>query len=249
MTCPTCGMSVPTGMFACPKCGTQVGAVAGVGMPGMPGMPNLPGAMGQMGAPRTSGLAIAGFVCSFFCSLLGLVLSILGYSECKRSNGMVKGTGLAIAGMVISGIFMIGGILAAIAIPAFMDYMHKSKKTEASLQMNKIGKNAKVYYITDGKFPVFDQPLTPATTCCGQPNNKCPVIPAQWQTEAWQALDFQADEPHLYQYSYKSDGTTLDAYAVGDLDCDGTAATYHLHLDAPNGNPRMVLEEPRPGTY
>ena len=35
------------------------------------------------------------------------------------------------------------GILAAVAIPAFMDYMKKSKKTEASLQLNKIMKNAK----------------------------------------------------------------------------------------------------------
>ena len=32
------------------------------------------------------------------------------------------------------------GILAAVAIPAFMDYMKKGKKTEASLQLNDIGK-------------------------------------------------------------------------------------------------------------
>ena len=38
------------------------------------------------------------------------------------------------------------GILAAVAIPAFMDYMKRSKKTEASLQLNKIGKNAKRAY-------------------------------------------------------------------------------------------------------
>ena len=37
------------------------------------------------------------------------------------------------------------GILAAVAIPAFMDYMKKSKKTEAALQLNKIGKNNKTY--------------------------------------------------------------------------------------------------------
>ena len=48
------------------------------------------------------------------------------------------------------------GILAAVAIPAFMDYMKKSKKTEASLQLNKIGKNDKVFYVTNARF-VADQ--------------------------------------------------------------------------------------------
>src|SRR5262245_8984057 len=78
-----------------------------------------------MRPPRTSGLAIAGFVCSFFCGLVGLILSIMGRSECKRSGGQVQGAGLALAGIIISSIslfFGVIGVLAAIAIPAFMDY-------------------------------------------------------------------------------------------------------------------------------
>jgi hypothetical protein len=51
---------------------------------------------------RTSGMAIAGFVLSFFCALLGLIFSCIGYSECKKSNGTVTGEGLAIAGIIIS---------------------------------------------------------------------------------------------------------------------------------------------------
>ena len=35
------------------------------------------------------------------------------------------------------------GILAAVAIPAFLEYMKRSKTTEASLNLNKIGKAAK----------------------------------------------------------------------------------------------------------
>ncbi len=38
------------------------------------------------------------------------------------------------------------GILAAVAIPAFLDYMKRSRTTEASVQLNKIGKNAKRAY-------------------------------------------------------------------------------------------------------
>ena len=46
------------------------------------------------------------------------------------------------------------GILAAVAIPAFMDYMKRSKKTEAALQLNKIGKNAKRVYSESSSYVV-----------------------------------------------------------------------------------------------
>jgi hypothetical protein len=61
--------------------------------------------------PRTSGMAIAGFVLAFFCSLLGLIFSIIGYNECKRSMGAVTGEGLALAGIIISIISMLLGVL------------------------------------------------------------------------------------------------------------------------------------------
>jgi hypothetical protein len=66
--------------------------------------------------PRTSGMAIAGFVLSFFCTLLGLIFSILGYNECKRSNGVVSGKGFAIAGIVISIANVVIGLLWFLAI-------------------------------------------------------------------------------------------------------------------------------------
>src|SRR5678815_614326 len=59
-------------------------------------------------------------------------------------------------------------ILAMVAIPAFMDYMKKSKRSEASLQLNKIAKNAKVYYNTNSSFPPTSAALTPTTSCCQQ---------------------------------------------------------------------------------
>ena len=59
------------------------------------------------------------------------------------------------------------GIVAAIAVPAFLDYMHKSKKTEASLQLHKLMNNLKTLYITNGAFPVGD--VAPPATCCTGP--------------------------------------------------------------------------------
>jgi prepilin-type N-terminal cleavage/methylation domain-containing protein len=43
------------------------------------------------------------------------------------------------------------GILAAVAIPAFMDYMKKGKQSEAQLQLNKIMKNQKAAFNTDSR--------------------------------------------------------------------------------------------------
>jgi hypothetical protein len=56
--------------------------------------------------PKTNGLAIAGFICAFLFSLVGLILSIIALSQINKSNGMQKGKGLATAGIIISVVFM-----------------------------------------------------------------------------------------------------------------------------------------------
>ncbi len=68
------------------------------------------------------------------------------------------------------------------------------------------------------------------------------------QNPTWQALDFEIDEPHLFRYGYHSDGKTVQAVAIGDLDCDGIDMTYHLELSAPNGNPSATITEPPPNS-
>src|SRR5512138_1112565 len=80
------------------------------------------------------------------------------------------------------------GILAAVAIPAFMDYMKKSKKTEASLQLNKIAKNAKTAFITNAAWPAATAALTPGADCCTQNaggNKKCLATPGDWAVPEW----------------------------------------------------------------
>jgi type II secretory pathway pseudopilin PulG len=141
------------------------------------------------------------------------------------------------------------GILAAVAIPAFMDYQKRGKKTETSLQLNKLGKNLKAYYIENAAFPVGDAPLSPSKPCCGQPQNKCAVDPEAWKNEIWQKLDFQIDEPNLYRYGYHSDGKTVEIEAVGDLDCDGNEATFKLEAGAPSGNPIVTMGPLPTGVY
>jgi hypothetical protein len=135
---------------------------------------------------------------------------------------------------------------------AFGDYMGKAKKTEAQLQLNKLGKNAKVYFLTDGTFPVGKAGPIPSEPCCKGPDHKCAPVPAdQWAaSDVWSKLDFEISEPTLFQYSYESDGKTVTATAVGDLDCDGTPVTYTLEMTADaDGTPKMNIIEPPAGAH
>ncbi len=141
------------------------------------------------------------------------------------------------------------GILAAVAIPAFMDYMKKSKKTEASLQLNKIMKNDKVVYNTTASFVTgtATQLPTGGTACTG--TNGHYAVTTAWISDAsWAALDFQIDEPNLFKYDYTGAASAATGKATGDLDCDGTFITYTLTLTAVNGNAQGSISEPPPNS-
>lgn len=64
--------------------------------------------------PRWNGMAIAGFVCSFFVAIVGLALSIVGYTQVKKSGE--KGRGLALAGIIISAVEMVASVILAIVL-------------------------------------------------------------------------------------------------------------------------------------
>jgi type II secretory pathway pseudopilin PulG len=201
-------------------------------------MPAAAMPMPVAGVPmRTSGMAIAGFVLSFFCGVLGLIFSILGYNECKRSNGTVGGQGLAIAGIVLSSLFLLIGLLAVVAIPAFIDYMAKDRATEARIELMRLEHRAKSAYITNAEFPTVTQPLTPAEPCCSGPNHKCPVDVQAWQTEGWLKYDFEVDRPSMFQYAVTSTKDQFEAMAIGDPRCDGNRKTFVLRGRVVNGNP------------
>lgn len=59
---------------------------------------------------KTNGLAIAGFITSFFTMLVGLILSWIALSQIK-DNPDQEGRGLAIAGIIISAVKLVFLIL------------------------------------------------------------------------------------------------------------------------------------------
>lgn len=64
--------------------------------------------------PKWNGLAIAGFILSFLGGPVGLILSVVGLNQAKRTGE--KGAGLAVAGIVIGALNMVLGVILAVAL-------------------------------------------------------------------------------------------------------------------------------------
>jgi type IV pilus assembly protein PilA len=153
------------------------------------------------------------------------------------------------------------GILAAVAIPAFLEYMKRGKTTEASLNLNKIGKAAKRVKGEIGTYPIEAGALLPHAlgTCCGdsggtpQVNNKCTPTPAAFSDGlGWSHLEFSVDEPSIYSYQFIPDpaGLLFTAYAIGDADCDKVLATFTMAgTTTAAGNPAVNIIPPAAGVY
>jgi type IV pilus assembly protein PilA len=181
---------------------------------------------------------------------------------------MRKTSGFTLIELMI--VVAIIGILAAVAIPAFLDYMKKSRATEAGEQLNGIGKKQKTVYGDNGSFTVANAgsflPAAPASdVCCGgmggtdvaagtTVNNKCTAQPDKFAADpafGTTGMNFSVGEESAYQYSYTaSAATAFTAYAIGDTDCDTKIATFTLAgtLDAA-GNPSVNLTKPAAGVY
>lgn len=132
---------------------------------------------------------------------------------------------------------------------AFGDYAKAGKRSEATLNLNKLAKNLKVHHAMEGSFPVGKVGPTPADSCCKGEGAKCTTT--EWATdEMWQKLEFSVDEPHQYRYAYESDGKTVTALAIGDLDCDEKPATYKLQMTVTaDGVATSDITPPEKGAY
>lgn len=86
MFCSHCGKEMQDEAVVCTNCGSL-----------------LKGHNVQETSPKAeekNGMAIAGFVCSFFIPLLGWIFGGIGLSKANKRNG--KGRGFSIAALIIS---------------------------------------------------------------------------------------------------------------------------------------------------
>jgi type IV pilus assembly protein PilA len=150
------------------------------------------------------------------------------------------------------------GILAAVAIPAFMDYMKKAKKTEAAIQLKDITTHVKAYWVEHSQFApsaVTPLPGTDGGACASTaPNNPGKFSPnvAGFEADAgWKVLGFSVTAPALFTYHWTAPatggtGSVGTALAVGDIDCDGTLVTYQYDLTNTNGTLVDTIYDPTP---
>lgn len=227
VTCSKCGNVSPPAPF-CSVCANSL-LIGGV----MPAIP--PPIM----APKTSGLAITGFVLSFVCGVLGLIFSLIGYHEVKKSNGKLTGDGFALAGIIISVVSVIGSILIwLLFFRAVGEIAESFETTSVRMDLHRMASSAKQAYHEQGEFPVYDHP--PIGSCCSEPGSRCRE---DWTAPAWKAIDHEDFGSSRYRFGYRSTPTSFEAIAIGDNDCDGDEVVYTLRVDATDGHPSTGLVE------
>lgn len=80
---------------------------------------------------RYNGVAVAGFILSFFIALAGLICSIIGLKQTKERDE--KGRGLAIAGIIISALSIVLSLALVVAITS-AGYLGGAKQSTSQSQ-------------------------------------------------------------------------------------------------------------------
>ena len=116
MFCKNCGKQIDDNSVVCPYCGAETKSQATAQQPQYQQpqyqQPYQQPYQQQYSEKRSNSYAIAGFVLAFFFALLGLIFSIIGLRKVDECGG--SGKGLAIAGIVLSILSMIGAFIIMI---------------------------------------------------------------------------------------------------------------------------------------
>jgi type II secretory pathway pseudopilin PulG len=128
----------------------------------------------------------------------------------------------------------ITGVLAAVAIPAYVKYTRRSYTVEAAMNLRVMYDGAVSYYVgehSDSSGAILARqfpPSAPPTPTSIPAGLKHTPVPTEFETPEWMALSFAVRDPYWYQYSFNSSnsGTVGTMLAQGDLDGDGLPSTF-----------------------
>jgi len=172
------------------------------GYDNLPLGPDVPPAAPMTSEVKTSGLAIAslvlgilGLITCGLTALVGLVLGIVGLVSINNSQGRLKGSGLATAGIVVSGLMIlvvpIMSILAGMLLPALGRARHEARKARCMSNLKQIGTAAHLWLSKFGdmeKFPpslkvLQDEKIImePMVFIC--PNTTTKPVPGEFVTD------------------------------------------------------------------
>ncbi len=159
MYCSKCGMQNSDEATQCTNCGnvltepSQQAVAQGIPLAAM--------------EPKTCGLAIASLVtgilslfCSFFMAIPAIICGIIALVKIGKSNGQLKGNGLAIAGIAVPAVLslVVVPLMLAILMPALSKTKMIAQRVVCSTNMQGLS-TAMVVYMNDSdeKYPTQDQ--------------------------------------------------------------------------------------------
>ena len=149
------------------------------------------------------------------------------------------------------------GILAAIAIPAFINYVKRSKTSEAANNLKSMFEGAATYYAAENWTGGVPAPgvAAAAVTNCTLGDAEMLVEPSSskniplWSGEAaeFEAMNFAPADGLYFQYGLDAEGASACAnaandnalytfYANGDLDDDNVESTFQLEAGTNEDN-------------
>jgi prepilin-type processing-associated H-X9-DG protein len=216
----------------------------------------------------TSGKAIASlvlglcsFVCNIFTGLPAIILGLIGLSDINKSQGRIKGTGMAIAGIILGGL---GStlIMAVLLLPAVQAAREAARRAQCVNNLKQIGLAMHNYQSVNNSFP-------PAWTSDrdGRPllSWRVLILPYVEQSALYQEfhLDEPWDSPHNSRLASrmpsvyacpsdptKSPGMTSYEVLVGPRTLfPGGKATDLPQVTDGTSNTIMVAEAKRPVTW
>ncbi len=127
----------------------------------------------------------------------------------------------------------ITGILASVAVPAYMKYTRRAMTSEALLNLRRMYDGAVAYYVGEhsnqtGAILAKQMPPTAGPTPAAIPAGvKYQPVPSDFDTPEWNCVEFAVRDPFRYQYSFnQSSLTTATMLAQGDLDGDSIPSTF-----------------------
>lgn len=188
--------------------------------------------------PKTSGMAIAslvlgicGLITCGITSLVGLILGLVAMNQIKKSNGTLGGNGVALAGTIVSAVFLLLiPFQAAMLLPALARAKQKAQTINCVNNMKQLGIAIRLY-AGDNK----DQ--FPAAT------NWCDAILSNAGTDKiFKCPAGDASKRSHYAFNAKLGGMELDKVAPDTVmlfECDGGWNA--------SGGPELALTKPRHG--
>lgn len=212
--CTFCGEQISDDARICPWCAADLisgtRATPGFAAP----VPNVQGPV-AIGEAQTSGMAIGSLITGIFFFVLpsaiaAVILGHISRSEIRRSAGRKKGSGMALAGLILgyAGIAIIPFfIIAAIAIPNLLRSRIAANEASVVSSLRTINSALVLYNTEYGQYP-------PKLSNLGPPASGNPTREAADLID--QALAGGTKTGYTFHYeAFSSQGTTtLDLYRL-----------------------------------